>query len=535
MTSIAPIDFTACTDANPFRAKVAPFGPPLVDARERDDRTSDVGYALVKTAPDVDPSEVELPGTDSLEVMILWGTTVLHVAHLTPPRSFYVGEAEHAKLHNDFLVPAEVLGTGRAPVVLVDERGARVVVPRESRAMLRDAQGALADVTGPAAGEPCAELAGAREVALAAGVRATVHVGPLVIQVAAVAAGKPTRRGLAAAFDRTVVGYFGGTLFANAALVAALAYMVPPMGLTDDEGPDKDQIHYIQQMLAASAEKELERNEAADDRAASESEGGTGSRAAGEEGQTGKETSREQNRKWSHQGPKDNPKPEIPKETAYAQFVSESMIGLLGPAASGALAPTAVWGSNAAVGRDAQSFLGQMWGDDFGEAYGKNGLGLTGLGEASGGRGIGIGLGAIGTYGHGAGLQDGDGFGNDHGRLRGKGHVTRSPRVTPEGITSVSGRLPPETIQRTVRAQYGAFRFCYQKGLDANPNLAGRVTVRFTIDREGAVSTAANGGSDLPDSGVVSCIVRSFYGLSFAKPEGGIVTVVYPIALSPAG
>ncbi len=61
----------------------------------------------------------------------------------------------------------------------------------------------------------------------------------------------------------------------------------------------------------------------------------------------------------------------------------------------------------------------------------------------------------------------------------------------------------------------------------------GRVTVRFVIGRDGAVSNVSNGGSDLPDSNVVNCVVKAFYGLSFPKPEGGIVTVQYPIMLQP--
>jgi hypothetical protein len=50
-------------------------------------------YSLVKSGPEVRPEEVEQPGVCSVEVMLLWGTSVLHVSHLTPPRSFYVGEA----------------------------------------------------------------------------------------------------------------------------------------------------------------------------------------------------------------------------------------------------------------------------------------------------------------------------------------------------------------------------------------------------------------------------------------------------------
>ena len=56
---------------------------------------------------------------------------------------------------------------------------------------------------------------------------------------------------------------------------------------------------------------------------------------------------------------------------------------------------------------------------------------------------------------------------------------------------------------------------------------------RQVIGRDGAVSNVSNGDSDLPDSNVVGCVVKACYGLSFPKPEGGIVTVSYPIMLQP--
>ena len=36
-----------------------------------------------------------------------------------------------------------------------------------------------------------------------------------------------------------------------------------------------------------------------------------------------------------------------------------------------------------------------------------------------------------------------------------------------------------------------------------------------------------------PATVVVSCVVRGFGNLSFPQPEGGIVTVVYPIIFNP--
>ena len=110
--------------------------------------------------------------------------------------------------------------------------------------------------------------------------------------------------------------------------------------------------------------------------------------------------------------------------------------------------------------------------------------------------------------------------------------VNVPPAEVPPGGKPVKNK-PEENSAVIVRQNYGRFRMCYEQGLGRNPNLEGRVSARFVIGRDGAVSNASNGGSDLPDSGVVSCVVSAFYGLSFPQPEGGIVTVVYPIMLSP--
>jgi hypothetical protein len=69
--------------------------------------------------------------------------------------------------------------------------------------------------------------------------------------------------------------------------------------------------------------------------------------------------------------------------------------------------------------------------------------------------------------------------------------------------------------------------------LRENPGLAGRVVTRFAVDRQGMVSMAQDGGSSLPNATVVRCVVKEFYSLSFPPHEGGIVTVVYPLALQP--
>ena len=142
-----------------------------------------------------------------------------------------------------------------------------------------------------------------------------------------------------------------------------------------------------------------------------------------------------------------------------------------------------------------------------------------------------LGLGLSGTGEGGGGL--GQGFGSGHGRLGGE-HRTKPPSVR-MGAVSVSGRLPPEVIQRIVRQNFGRFRLCYENGLRSNPDLQGRVSVRFTIGLDGNVGLAANGGSDLPDGNVIACVVRSFNGLTFPAPDDGIVVVTYPIVFAPEG
>ncbi len=109
-----------------------------------------------------------------------------------------------------------------------------------------------------------------------------------------------------------------------------------------------------------------------------------------------------------------------------------------------------------------------------------------------------------------------------------------SPSLRQAPVT-VTGKLPPEVIQRIVRQNFGRYRLCYENGLRSNPNLQGRVAVKLDIDDQGAVTgPVADPSTDLPDPSVVACIVRGFGNLSFPQPEDKKkVSVVYPIIFSP--
>jgi hypothetical protein len=221
------------------------------------------------------------------------------------------------------------------------------------------------------------------------------------------------------------------------------------------------------------------------------------------------------------------------------------MISLLGAESENVGTVTSPWG--AVLGNGAPSQLGFLAGTV--DEVAGTGLSLSGGGEGGGGQGSGISLDRIGTKANGV---NGQGFGCGHpcsGRGRhSRNHQPRAPIIgcaeaTHYGDATIlirlcglqmSGRLPPETIQRVIQQNHGRFRLCYELGLAQNPALAGRVSVKFVIARDGAVAMAAEDESDLPDQAVRECVVRVFGGLSFPSPEGGIVTVKYPLVLSPA-
>ncbi|MFS8067768.1 MAG: AgmX/PglI C-terminal domain-containing protein, partial [Byssovorax sp.] len=200
--------------------------------------------------------------------------------------------------------------------------------------------------------------------------------------------------------------------------------------------------------------------------------------------------------------------------------------------------------------REPADARGNMWGEEAGDSFGAGGLGLSGIGEGGGGRGEAIGLGSIGTIGHGAGVaaapaaapaapprpsasasgQGGQGFGSGHGRLAGS-HSVKPPQVR-MGATQVSGRLPPETIQRIIRQNMGKFRACYMNGIARNAALAGRVALRFVIDRTGSVIDAAMDSSSLADAQANACLVREIRTLQFPAPDSGTITITYPLVFT---
>lgn len=109
-------------------------------------------------------------------------------------------------------------------------------------------------------------------------------------------------------------------------------------------------------------------------------------------------------------------------------------------------------------------------------------------------------------------------------------------KIRAPGRTIVCCEAPwdPAVIQHIVRREQGRLQRCYEHGLRVSSRLSGRVVVDFIIQRDGAVSQVSDGGSDLPNAMVTTCILQVFESLWFPASALGAARVRYPLSLRPA-
>jgi beta-lactamase regulating signal transducer with metallopeptidase domain len=128
--------------------------------------------------------------------------------------------------------------------------------------------------------------------------------------------------------------------------------------------------------------------------------------------------------------------------------------------------------------------------------------------------------------------DDGKGYGYEFDKDSAKA-AKSGPSPADATKTNADGRLAPEVIQATVRAHFGALQACYEAGLKTNAKLAGTVAVKYAIREDGTTTGAEDERSTLPDGAVVACVVGEFKKLTYPKPKGGVVTVIYPVEFAP--
>ncbi len=155
----------------------------------------------------------------------------------------------------------------------------------------------------------------------------------------------------------------------------------------------------------------------------------------------------------------------------------------------------------------------------------------TGLGSR--GRGLGggndvDGIGGVGT----GGVGGGDGrYGRSGGNFGDKTEGTFTAAI---GDPVTIGGLDRAQVDAVVKQHLSQLRYCYQRQLQRDPSLGGKVSIRFTIAGDGTVSSARVGASQLGDAAVEDCLVGRFLRMRFPEPRGGgVVLVTYPFVFSP--
>jgi TonB family protein len=98
---------------------------------------------------------------------------------------------------------------------------------------------------------------------------------------------------------------------------------------------------------------------------------------------------------------------------------------------------------------------------------------------------------------------------------------------------TVEGGLDRDQIMAVINRNKGQIIYCYEKGLQAQPSIGGRVAVDFTIGPAGRITTAKVAQTSLGSKYVENCMIAKMKSWQFPKPVGRVnVDVLYPFELA---
>lgn len=439
-----------------------------------------------------------------LEVTILWGDTVIDAVQVKEPRDVVVA-TRTANLKGK--ADLEVDGFPADRFVIAHNQGseAQIVVPSDAKVGLRKTDGNVVrdvNLTGTDAPFP------AKAYQLKLGERLVYKTGTLTVMAEYI-------RGDARLGAGAVMDWFFPRLLTIVALLhvffVVAAFLTPDLnaGLVDDLFKNQNR---FAQMILKAPEKEKKRKKLD----LSGMKGGA--KHKDDEGKFGKKDKPKKDAVASKAGaPRVDPNK---REKDRKIALNSGLLGMLSGGKAGAVSN--VFGPGG-LGTGINNAMGGLRGAEMGDAGGAGGLGTRGTGAGGGGNSLGIG--GLGTHGHGRGTG---GYGNIDLGGRGKG----TTRIVP-GRTIIKGSLSKEEIGRVIRRNLARFKFCYEKQLNANPNLSGKISVYFTIAPTGSVANASVRETTMNDANVESCVEKVMRSLQFPKPRGGgIVVVTYPFVFA---
>ena len=432
-------------------------------------------------------AEHEQPkGVGHVEVTMLWGGSVMGVQRLAGSGRITIGSGSNSS----FRISDPAIPTPEHPLVTLGAQGATIQCTGDMKLRVDNADAAQ------------------NQLNLQMGQKATVRVGAIEFVIQYSERYKPIDLGLFQTLDFLYAKVLGVALIFQIALVVAM--LITPKFDGDDDDDLFQNPNEFQALILKPEEKKKEKKELS---------GKKGAKRKDDEGVFGKKDKPKEDKLASKKGaPKvDKDKREEDRKLAMDALAA---LGLKGPdgAVSNVLGP-------GGLGSGINNALGGLRGASMGDAGGAGGLGSRGTGAGGGGNALGI-----GGLGSGTGRGSGGSGGIDLGG-RGKGMT----RVQPGKVIS-KGSLSREEIQRVIRRVMNQIKFCYERELNKNPNLEGKIVASWVIQGSGDVGTAKASQNTMGNANVEECVMRIIKRLRFPQPQGGgQVFVTYPFVFSPSG
>ncbi|MEW5851879.1 MAG: AgmX/PglI C-terminal domain-containing protein [Myxococcota bacterium] len=176
------------------------------------------------------------------------------------------------------------------------------------------------------------------------------------------------------------------------------------------------------------------------------------------------------------------------------------------------------------IGNELHTAAGVLGRGALADARGSEGLGTRSIGSGGGGN-----VQNIGVIGSPDGVRNGTDVSLSDTRAKRRVEVDNRRSV-------VDGGLSKDEVGQVIRRYLSLVKHCYEKELNRNPNLAGKVHIGFTIAGTGRVSQAEVQESALDDDVVETCVLRVVQRMMFPPPRGGgVVVVSYPFIFQSSG
>ncbi|MFN3201892.1 MAG: TonB family protein [Bradymonadia bacterium] len=446
-----------------------------------------------------------------LEVMALWGQTVQDVRHFDEADVYTVGQAEGVSHPADAdLLPED-------PFPLAESRGGQRLIHLplgvQGEVMVDGDIFTLDDLR--SAGRLQSRAHGGHTLRLPPRARCRVRLGEQHFLISSVAAAPKVS---AVPWWRRLDRQLGGYLVASAILhfvFHGVVGMIPSeaRGLSIEHFERQDRYTEIIVMPEHTPVKDVFNVKLPVEASPPEAGGEGAPGLAG--GETGAETPRRTTVRGKHKRRRVTKGPDrrkVAHQTALSALhaLDDSGAGLMGP--EGIL-----------MGEDARDAWGAIDGEQPGESKGLDGMSIHGVHQGADGRKEeSMGVGPVST----------DGFRKNPRKYRRVSRLGPHRPVEPEVVPlkpTVTGPLEQEEIRKVIRRHREEYKYCYERQLQAQRDLSGKIKVKFAIGANGKVIGAKVLESTMNSPEVERCLVKRIRRWQFPAPGGGAtVFVKYP-------